>query len=87
MQFDEFTRLVDTAIHETATIDRYDARENGKAAWSTRSRTAVVALVPPLNVSVSLDGPAGSAQTTWYPIDAALVAVVSGRIASFLSKA
>jgi hypothetical protein len=80
MQFDEFVLLIDAAIRETTAVE--SGRENGTATWSARSRTAEVALVPPLNVSVSLDG----AETRWYPIAQALVPVVSRRIASFLSE-
>ncbi|HYW54077.1 MAG TPA: hypothetical protein VE826_08905 [Dongiaceae bacterium] len=86
MQFDEFVRLVDSAVRDTTTVERHEPQGDGKAAWVLRSRTASVALVPPLNVSVALEGGAQPAQTTWYPIDAALVPVVSRRIAGFLSE-
>jgi hypothetical protein len=52
-----------------------------------RERHVDVALLPPLNVSVALQSPGQPAVTTWYPIDAALVPVVSRRIAAYLSEA
>jgi hypothetical protein len=42
--------------------------------------------VPPLNVSVALESPGRADVTTWYPVDPALVPVVSGRIAAFLGE-
>lgn len=86
MQFDEFVTLVDAAVQDGAPVERHDDDERA-AAWSARGRTARVALVPPLNVSVALAGSSQRADTTWYPIDAALVPVVSRRIAGFLSEA
>ena len=87
MQFDQFVRLIDAAIRESTTVDRSAGPQKGDVRWSARGRTAAMALVPPLNVSVSLDdGPDGGG-TTWYPIDQKLVPVVSRRIARFLSEA
>lgn len=86
MQFEEFVTLVDAAVRDGAPVGRCDAHDRD-AVWSSGARTASVALVPPLNVSVALAGAAERAETTWYPIDAALVPVVSRRIASFLSEA
>jgi hypothetical protein len=86
MHFDEFVRHVDAAIRAAATVDHVQEPQGAAASWSARSRSAVVALAPPQNVSVTLAGGAEAQATTWYPIDAALVPVVSKRIAGHLSE-
>ena len=91
MQFEEFVRQVDGAVRAASPVDAF---AQGKTArWTTRARSAEVAVVEPRNVSVTLGsagtpGPdARAADTTWYPIDAALVPVVSRRIAAYLGEA
>jgi hypothetical protein len=87
MQFDQFVRELDTAVRALGVVDGPDASKTDSVSWFTRGRRADVALVPPLNVSVALQGPSGPASTTWYPIDAVLVPLVSRRIAAYLSEA
>jgi hypothetical protein len=84
MGFEEFVRHVDAAVRNAVSIDRFDEPAANKAAWKRRSQNAVIAAVPPGNVSLTLSGPRESDATTWYPIDDALVPVVSGRIARYL---
>lgn len=85
MQFDEFVRELDTAVRSLGTRGTL-AADAKHAAWTAGERRADVALVPPLNVSVALASPGTPAVTTWYPVDPALVPVVSRRIAGFLSE-
>ena len=87
MQFNEFVREVDAAVRASATVDRFDGPQANEARWHARARNAAVALVEPRNVSVTLTGSPEGAGTTWYPIDAALVPVVSRRIAAHLGQA
>ena len=87
MQFDDFARQIDAAVRATATVDRFDEPRGATASWTARGRNAAIALVPPQNVSVTLAGAAETPGTTWYPIDAALVPVVSRRIAGYLGEA
>lgn len=87
MQFDQFVRELDTAVRALDAVDGHDASQTGSASWSTRGRRADVTLMPPLNVSVALQGTGGQASTMWYPVDAALVPLVSRRIAAYLSEA
>jgi hypothetical protein len=87
MQFDDFARQVDAAVRAAASVDRFDEPSGATASWSARGRNAALALVPPQNVSVTLAGASEKPGTTWYPIDAALVAVVSRRIAGYLGEA
>lgn len=88
MQFDEFVRLLDDAVRAKASAGRRDGGNANEAVWSARTRSATVTLVPPLNVSVALrEGEREGMPTTWYPVDAALVPVVSNRIAGFLGEA
>jgi hypothetical protein len=87
MQYEEFVREVDAAVRASATIDAFEKPQATLARWQTRARNAAVALVEPRNVSVTLAGSAEAPGTTWYPIDAALVPVVSKRIAAFLGEA
>jgi hypothetical protein len=87
MQFEDFVHEVDTAIRASAAIDRFELPQANEARWQTRARNAAIALVPPRNVSVTLTGTSEAPGTRWYPIDAALVAVVSKRIAAYLGEA
>ena len=87
MQFEEFVRDVDAAVRAGTTVDRFEGPDAREARWETRARNAAVALVEPRNVSVTLAGSAEAPATTWYPIDAALVPVVSRRIAAYLGEA
>ena len=87
MQFAEFVREIDAAVRAIASVDRFDSAHASEARWETRARNAAVALVEPRNVSVTLAGSAEAAGPTWYPIDAALVPVVSRRIAAYLGEA
>ena len=81
MQFDEFVRQLDGAVGAKATA------AGDRAVWTDASRTATVTAVAPRNVSVALeDGGREVPPTTWYPVDAALVPVVSKRIAEFFGK-
>ncbi|HEY4439076.1 MAG TPA: hypothetical protein VGN14_01410 [Candidatus Elarobacter sp.] len=86
MQFEEFVGAVDAAVRTASPVDAFAGPEGKTARWTTRARNAEVAVVEPRNVSVTLDG-SGKPETTWYPIDAALVPVVSRRIAAFLGEA
>lgn len=87
LTFNEFIAALDGPIHmAAATATLHEPGGDANASWSLRERTADVALVPPRNVSVTLNG-SQAPQTTWYPIDPALVPVVSRRIANFLSEA
>jgi hypothetical protein len=85
MQFDEFARELDSVIRATPKIERTSA-SGDQVVWSANARRAAVTLAPPLNVSVELGGGDSRAQTTWYPVDAALVPVVSDRILRFLGQ-
>jgi hypothetical protein len=87
MQYEEFVREVDAAVRATATVDTFAKPQANLARWETRARNAAVALVEPRNVSVTLAGSSEPPGTTWYPIDAALVPVVSRRIAAYLGEA
>ena len=86
MQFDDFARQVDAAVRSAASVDRFEEHA-AAASWTARGRNAAIALVPPQNVSVTLAGASEKPGTTWYPIDAALVPVVSRRIAGYLGEA
>lgn len=85
MQFEEFVTALENALRSTpgATL----AKHERTVSWSARARAATIELVPPLNISLTLAENSGSPMTNWYPIDAALVPVVSGRVAGFLSEA
>jgi hypothetical protein len=87
LEFADFVHRVDRAVREAATVGALDAPSGDTARWSTRGRSATVESVAPRNVSVTLAGDRESPATTWYPCDAALVAVVSRRIASYLGEA
>jgi len=81
MQFDEFVRQLDGAVGTKATA------AGDRAVWTDHARTATVTAVPPRNVSVALaENGRELPPTTWYPVDAALVPVVSKRIAEFFGK-
>jgi hypothetical protein len=86
MQFDEYVRELNGAIGTLARVERFEA-DAKSAGWRTRDRAVNVALVPPMNVSVTLEGGQGRPTTTWYPVDRATVPIVSRRIAGFLSEA
>ena len=85
MQFDEFVSALAGVLRATPGA-AYTPSERS-VSWSARAREATVALVPPLNVSLTLRDAGGAPITNWYPIDAALVPVVSQRVAGFLSEA
>jgi hypothetical protein len=87
MQFDQFTREIDAAVRALGAVEQHDTSQTNAVSWAVRERHVDVALLPPLNVSVALQSPGQSPVTTWYPIDAALVPVVSRRIAAYLSEA
>ncbi len=91
MKFEEFVREVDAAVRAASPVDAF--AHDTTARWTTRTRRAEVAVVEPRNVSVTLSSSAKPgvgappADSTWYPIDAALVPVVSRRIAAYLGEA
>ncbi|MEA2689764.1 MAG: hypothetical protein QOJ39_866 [Candidatus Eremiobacteraeota bacterium] len=87
MEFGEFVRRVDAAVRDAAAVGGFDDASDTRARWETRARSATVELAPPRNVSVTLAAAAEPPATTWYPIDAALVPVVSKRIAAYLGEA
>jgi hypothetical protein len=86
MQFDEFVRELNGAVRALGPVESYDDSSPAAVSWQAGDRRAAVALVPPLNVSVALGSPGHADVTTWYPVDAALVPVVSSRIAAFLRE-
>ena len=86
MQFDEFVRDINGLLRAQGPVEGFDDSSKTSAAWTAGGRRAAVSLVPPLNVSVALVSRGSPDVTTWYPIDAALVPVVSRRIAGFLSE-
>lgn len=85
MQFDEFVSALAGVLR--ATPGAAYAKSERTISWSARAREATVTLVPPLNISLTLRDAGGAPVTNWYPIDAALVPVVSQRVAGFLSEA
>jgi hypothetical protein len=87
LDFADFVQRVDRAVREAADVGAFEPGSGGAARWSTRGRSASVEPVAPRNVSVTLAGERESPATTWYPCDAALIAVVSRRIASYLGEA
>jgi hypothetical protein len=86
MQFDEFVREVNGAVRTLGPVESFDDSSPTSVTWKAGERKVAVALVPPLNVSVALGSPGRPDVTTWYPVDPALVPVVSSRIAAFLSE-
>jgi len=86
MQFDEFVRELDGAVRTLGPVETYDDSSATRASWTAGVRSAAVTLLPPLNVAVALGTPGHPDVTTWYPVDPALVPVVSSRIAAFLSE-
>jgi hypothetical protein len=87
MEFDEFVRRVDGAVRGAAAVGPFEEPSGTQARWAVRARVATVELAPPRNVSVTLAGETDTPATTWYPIDEALVPVVSRRIAGYLGEA
>jgi hypothetical protein len=87
MQFDQFTAEVDAAVRALGAVEQYDTSKKDAVTWGVRERHVDVALLAPRNVSVALQSPGQPSVTTWYPIDPALVPVVSRRIAAYLSEA
>jgi len=87
MQFDQFVRELDAAVRALGAIGSHEVGDGGSVSWTLRGRRADIALLPPLNVSVALEGNGQKPETTWYPVDAALVPIVSRRIAGYLSGA
>jgi hypothetical protein len=87
LEFADFVQRVDRAVREGADAGAFEPGSGGPARWSMRGRSATVESVAPRNVSVTLAGEGESPVTTWYPCDAALVAVVARRIASYLGEA
>jgi hypothetical protein len=85
MQFDEFARELDGAVRSWGPVEACETSPT-QVSWTAGIRRADVVLVPPLNVSVALGTPGHPDVTTWYPVDPALVPVVSSRIAAFLSE-
>ena len=85
MQFDQFVSALEAELRKTS--GSAFAPKERTVTWTMQQRVATVALVPPLNVSVTLSGAAADPVTNWYPIDAALVAVVSRRVAGFFGAA
>jgi hypothetical protein len=87
MKFDEFVADLKATMQKSDPHVAFDgAQASTHASWSLRERSVAVDLVPPLNVSVTLNGTQVPV-TTWYPIDSALVPVVSRRITGYLSEA
>ena len=86
MQFDAFVRELDGAVRAHGPVEAYDDSSPTSVAWKAGVRSAAVTLVPPLNVSVALGSVGRADVTTWYPVDEALVQVVSSRIAAFLGE-
>ena len=87
MPFDRFIRDVDEAVRLAVPGGAGVVATRATASWTGAERHVDVALVAPQNVSVSLKRGGQPADTTWYPIDPALVPVVSRRIAGFLNEA
>jgi hypothetical protein len=87
IEFDDFVRRVDHAVAAAATIGRFSGPSAGQARWETGLRNAAVEAVAPRNLSLTLGGAAGQPVKTWYPVDLALVPVVSHRIAAHLGEA
>jgi hypothetical protein len=86
MQFDEFVRQLDGAVRSLEPKGALAGSDPQHAAWTAGERRADIKLVPPMNISLALGSPGRADVTTWYPVDAALVPVVSRRIAGFLSE-
>ena len=85
MTFDEFVHELDGAVRSLGTNGALSA-DAQHAAWTAGQRRANITLVPPMNVSLALAKPGTPDVTTWYPVDHALVATVSRRIAGFLGE-
>ncbi len=86
MLFDDFVRELDGIVRTLGPVESFDTSTANRVAWTAGERHVAVALVPPGNVSVALGSPGRADVTTWYPVDPAVVPVVSRRIAGFLSE-
>lgn len=84
MQFDQFVQELDSAVHKLGADGARTAPTPTSATWTAGSRSVEIAELAPRNVSVGLVTGGKPVGTTWYPIDAALVPVVSRRIAGHL---
>jgi hypothetical protein len=85
MKFDHFVRDIDEAVRAAGGAGSVAAKRD-TASWTAGDRQVEIALLQPQNISLTLTRPGAKADTTWYPIDAALVPVVSQRIARFLNE-
>jgi hypothetical protein len=86
MQFDQFIRDLDAAVHEIIASAKLNSGTD-TATWTAGTRTAEVAALAPRNVSLALAEAGKPPAMTWYPVDPALVPVVSQRIAGYLQEA
>jgi hypothetical protein len=86
MQFDEFIRDIDTAVHEIIASAKLNSGTD-TATWTAGTRHAELAALAPRNVSLALTEAGKPPAMTWYPVDPALVPVVSQRIAGYLQEA
>jgi len=85
MKFDRFVRDIDEAVRAAGAAGSVAAKPD-TASWTVGDRQVEMTVLPPQNISLTLTRPGAKADTTWYPIDAALVPVVSRRIAGFLNE-
>ena len=76
---------IDSAVRSLGTSGTL-AAEPKRAVWTAGQRHADLTLVPPLNSSLALATPGQADVTTWYPVDKALVGVISHRIAGFFRE-
>ena len=85
MKFERFVRDIDEAVRAAGTAGSVAAKKD-TASWTVGDRQVEIAVLPPQNISLTLTRPGTKSDTTWYPIDAALVPVVSKRIAGFFKE-
>jgi hypothetical protein len=85
MKFDRFVRDIDEAVRAAGAAVSVAAKREG-ASWTAGDRGVEMAVLPPQNISLTLTRPGTESDTTWYPIDAALVPVISQRIARFFKE-
>jgi hypothetical protein len=85
MKFDRFVRDIDEAVRAAGTTGSLASKREG-ASWTAGDHKVEMAVLPPQNISLTLTRPGAKSDTTWYPIDAALVPVVSQRIARFFKE-